>query len=126
MMYLNQTNGALKIDDLQITPKSLKNEFKKYSYKEYKNGDYTIYSFCDMENGESTLSLMFKNEKLFSINIGVGKKYVFPHYRITNEEKNMLYKRLRLIGGGRSYNWGCVEMSEDSKGGIISISIKYN
>ncbi|NOS54688.1 MAG: hypothetical protein HOP37_00355 [Cyclobacteriaceae bacterium] len=58
--------------------------------------------------------------------IQLGQNYDFPPFEISDEEKSILREVISSIGGENKYEWGSVELSEDRKGGILSILIKYN
>ncbi|WP_153797391.1 hypothetical protein [Foetidibacter luteolus] len=130
-MNLNKSTGEIKIGDLDITanltPEYIENIGSTYDAKiALRNADYLTYIISNIDEGESVLSLTFNKKRLVTLNIGIGKNYNFFPFNIAREENTELTKRLLLLGGEKKYSWGEVELSEDRKGGTLSIIIRYN
>ncbi|MBC7388107.1 MAG: hypothetical protein H7329_02755 [Opitutaceae bacterium] len=84
------------------------------------------FTISGIDNDEIDIVSLFYENNLQWISISLGKKYKFPRFTITLEEKKQVKKLLNMLGGEKVYSWGAVEFNEDNKGGIVSIIIKYN
>lgn len=127
-MILNLSNGDLLIDDIIFNSKlniDKVSQIKQESIQIIPYVENKSLIIPNMENGEYSLILMFEEKILKSISIGLGEKYNFPSFVITKQEKDILSKHLKEIGGQNMYPWGNVGLFEDLKGGIISIVINY-
>ena len=131
MINLHNKNGNLNIGDLCITPEMCLQDITelKRNYDvvlAVENGDYISYRLPNFDEGKLSFIFYFYKEKISSLGIGLGSKYAFPPFEITEEERREIKKLLETIGGERNYSWGSVYYSEDSKGGSISVGIKYD
>lgn len=131
MLKLNAKNGHIEIGDILIFPEFSLSGLDQISenhqiVKMVVNEGYVSYSIPNADNGEFSLYLIFYLERLSSLGLALGSKYQFPPWEITGEEIFQLEQKLKSIGGSHTYNWGRVSLSEDRKGGIVSIVIAYN
>jgi hypothetical protein len=131
MIKLNLDTGDLEIFELVITPlvntsdvESLNSKFDLEIYK--KNDQVSMYIIYNLGKGHISIFILFRRHRLSSIEIRLGDKFKFPPYVITNQEREELDAIFKSIGGEKKYKWGSVELSEDTKGGVLSILIKYN
>lgn len=131
MIKLDKGIGLLSIGSFKISPEISETELKNLT-NQYniiwgiRYGEYLSCYVTNIDENQFSLSILFYKEKLSTINIGLGKKFNFPAFVITEEERSILAKILKLIGGEKVYTWGLVEFCEDRKGGILSIVVKYN
>lgn len=131
MIELNNQTGHIFIDSLIVSPELSESKFLDLVQlpieiiKVNQHDDYTLYLIKNIDAGEYSVSLLFHKSKILTLNIGLGNRYSFPAFIITDEEKHELSKKLESIGGANSYRWGSIELNEDRKGGILSILIEY-
>jgi len=130
-MQLNTANGHITIESLSISPTLSIPDVESlggiYGIKKgFQNKQYVSYLIPEIANGEVALLLLFFNSKLASVSIELGKKYNYPPFKITADERRVIAYKLEQIGGANIYGWGKVNIVEDSKGGTISIVVKYN
>ena len=131
MIDLNFSTGVLQIDRILLHPHktldSLKESANNYPLTHRLTNDvYSSYSISNVCSGEFSLFFFFFKNELNSVMIQLGQNYDFPPFEISDEEKSILREVISSIGGENKYEWGSVELSEDRKGGILSILIKYN
>lgn len=110
MVRLNTRTGYLALGDVQVTPVTLNedlNEYKdKYQLKLLlKNAGYETYSFLNLDGGNTSLSLIFYNNKIKEVSIFPGSNHSFPPFMRTPQEKEFNLKRLASLGIERSYSW---------------------
>ncbi|OJX33881.1 MAG: hypothetical protein BGO86_03100 [Chryseobacterium sp. 36-9] len=130
MINLNVINGNLILENIELISGLKIEELFKYEglieiQKSFENQPYESFVIKSPNNEEYVMSLMFYKNSLKNVNISLGKKYAFPPFIITKEEKDIIKIILKKIGGEKNYSWGKVEFSEDIKGGVISIAIIY-
>jgi len=130
MLTLNKENGEVNIGDIVIYPtfnvSNIECLKEKYTVLlSVKNAEYISFIIRDINDGEYSMYLQFRNEKLWWISIGLGIKYSFPAFVITEEEKIAIKNVIATIGGENTYSWGDVLFNEDPKGGSVSIIINY-
>ena len=89
------------------------------------NSGSIFYTIPNIDKGESSLQFLFYENRLEWIQISSGPNYAFPPFSITDEEKKLIKEKLNNIGGQKEYDWGSVSYNEDSKGGNVSIIVKY-
>lgn len=122
-MTLNKIDGTVTIDDLRIEQTITVSEAEAFgAVMVIENNGYKTYK---LNNGENSLTFFFYKGHLERLSFILDENYDFPPFIISGEEKIILIKELDSIGGERIYSWGSVELSEDRKGGIISIVITY-
>lgn len=100
-------------------------EVHNFPWNKTSNGKWQFYKLTNTGNEERSIVLLFEDDNLNTINIGAGKKYNFPPFIITEEERKIVNSQLMEFGGEKNYSWGKVELSEDVKGGVLSVLIKY-
>ena len=130
MLQLNKSNGDISIGDILITPSfriaDLEPLRQRYNVRfNLSNQEYISYSITNADDNSYAFSLLFYNENLQWINIGLGSKHGFEPYIITVQESMALEKELQSLGGEKTYPWGKIGISEDRKGGSLSIHISY-
>ena len=130
MLALNKLNGELKFGDQIFNKDTGRSELEsltsRYNIKTYTTTTGSIfYGITDIDDGENALQFLFLDNKLQWINIYAGTNYSFQPFVITPEEINVIKKKLETLGGENLYSWGSVAYSEDRKGGIVSIIIRY-
>ncbi len=131
MLFLNTLTGELKIDEncsfkINSNENDIKSTCNNYRIEVSEAGKESKYcTIHDIDDGEISLVSLFTKEKLQWVSISLGKNYSFPPFVITQEEKNIVKKKLNDMGGENSYQWGSVEFNEDIKGGLLSVFIKY-
>jgi len=130
-MHLNKQNGNLNFREFAITSNTLLSDVanlaRLYDVQPgNRNGDYTSYNVRDIDDGDITLGIRFFKENLFAVGISLGRKYNFPPFENTEEEKHVLKARFELLGGEKKYDWGEVTFGEDPRGGSLYIYIGYN
>lgn len=129
-MELNKENGELQIELIVLTPMLSVSRFmalfEGYSIKSgVQNSSYSTYYIRDLENSEISISALFYNEKLQTVTIALGNRYVFPPFESTNGERQVLLAKLDSMGGANVYSWGRTELLEDIRGGVLSIGIRF-
>ena len=91
MLKLDNKDGLIDIGNITISPKLSLSEIEVMSRK-YKiirtivNEGYVSYSIPSDDNREFSLYLTFYQGKLYSLNIGLGSKYQYPPWQITDAE----------------------------------------
>jgi hypothetical protein len=129
---LNKVNGDVAIGDLEITSmfsiaaiENLKDKYNMIFVMTNDNG-YSLYRTSFLDGGEISALFMFKNNKIRSLNIGVGFNYNFPPYIVTDEQRTLIKDLILSIGGARQYPWGSVSYNDDNKGGSVGVFVAYN
>lgn len=130
MIRLDKLTGEIIIGELIIAPDTtirMLNTIAGESNREIHltNNNRTLYRIPLVNKGENAVLLVFFEERLKLISLGMGKKYGFPPFKITEAEKQMVKQVLSVIGGEKKYTWGSINYFEDYKGGAISIMIEY-
>ena len=130
MLVLNKLNGELKFGNHIFNKETSRSELEsltsRYNIKTYTTTTGSIlYGITDIDDGENALQFLFFDNKLQWINIYAGTNYSFQPFVITPEEISVIKKMLETLGGENLYSWGSVAYSEDRKGGIVSIIIRY-
>lgn len=128
-MKLDITTGDVTFENLMIGGFTTESEFLQLFDGRHResvfNGDYRSYNVVGLEYGEFAMNVYFFKDKLNLISIGLGNKYIFPPFSITEEEQTILKERLAMLGGEAQYNWGQVFFSADPRSGSVSIGIRY-
>lgn len=129
-MQLNKTDGSILFDNQGIgsdqTIAQIQDLKDIYRIRQgVINAGYSTLYVNGIEEDELSMAFVFYENKLFMISISLGSKYQFPPFVITDAERDILKNKLKGLGGAVTYNWGQMEISEDRKGGSLSILLKY-
>jgi len=130
-MVLNTSTGELMVLEGDIFNFQTNETYLESIQNKYKieihttNTGSKYFTIHDLDNGNINLVFLFYNNSLEWLSISLGRKYNFPLFIITEEEKIILRKLLESIGGENLYTWGSVKFNEDNKGGFVSIIIKF-
>lgn len=78
------------------------------------------------EPGISVVSCFFKNEAIQWVGIYLeDNEPASRPFEVSERQRELAYERVEELGGEQSYVWGEVTVSEDRKGGVVSINISY-
>lgn len=129
-MHLDINNGNFCVGDFNASSSfsvdMLNRLSGKYDIRKgVENAGYLNMHIRDIEHGEYAMSILFYNCVIRLLSISMGVRYNFPPFVNTDEELNMLKDRIQSINGENIYDWGKVELSQDQKGGNLSIIISY-
>lgn len=131
MIELNTKNGQLTIADFFISANlsavEVESQIEKYSIQiGVINFPYKSYRVPEIMDGYIGFSTYFYNDKIDFVTISLGDRYGFPPFIVTSEERAEIDRLIRKLGGAKKYDWGSVEVADDSKGGSISVLVRYN
>lgn len=131
MLILDTRNGNISVDGFSFHSHMQEEDFLNSIMQNSsfllnnKSDNYSYYSVEGLSEGEYSMGFSFNKSRLYTTFISLGRKFNYPPFEITDDEKLELKRRLFLIGGESQYQWGEVFVNEDRKGGLISICVKY-
>ena len=127
MKLTNQNTGEIQIGEFiinkKIKPSDLKALQEEVKCKLSNEGQgWKLYEIDNLNDGESMVSLYFKNNRIIKVFIELGINYInYSLSEIEFEVKN----KIKDLGGEKVYSWGKIKLIKDSKTFVCFISIEY-
>jgi hypothetical protein len=131
MIRLNTKDGRFEVDKFFIYPGFTLKELTVLSKlvdieKIIENGSHLSFGIKGVDDYCIAIALYFFEETIERVVIFLGERYSFPPFIVTAAEREEIERLIKKLGGARRYDWGSVEISEDTKAGSISILVRYN